>query len=99
MRPISVDPVNEIWRTSGDSRRTSPIGAGSPQTRFSTPAGNPASWKTSKIFIADKGVSSAGFATMVFPAATAGAILRSNIAFGKFHGVIHATTPRARLRR
>jgi hypothetical protein len=36
--------------------------------------------------------------TTVLPAATAGASLRVTIELGKFHGVMHATTPRGRRR-
>ena len=40
-----------------------------------------------------KGVSTAGLATIVQPAASAGAIFRAIIAAGKFQGVIAAATP------
>ena len=42
---------------------------------------------------AESGVCSAGFSTIVQPAASAGAALRVTIAAGKFHGVIPAVTP------
>lgn len=45
------------------------------------------------IAIAENGVREAGFSTMAQPAAKAGPALRVIIAFGKFHGVIAATTP------
>ena len=39
------------------------------------------------------GVCSAGFSTIVQPAASAGAALRVGIAAGKFHGVMPAVAP------
>ncbi len=42
---------------------------------------------------AENGVADAGLATTVQPAASAAPTLRVIIAFGKFHGVIVATTP------
>ena len=39
------------------------------------------------------GVSSAGFSTTVFPAASAGATFQAAIVSGKFHGVMRPTTP------
>ncbi|MNT66335.1 hypothetical protein D3C72_2043960 [compost metagenome] len=62
-------------------------------TILSTPAGNPACWASHTSASAVSGVSSAGLATTVQPAASAGAILRAIIASGKFHGVMAATTP------
>ena len=53
----------------------------------------PARWASSAIAKADSGVWAAGFTTNVQPAAKAGATLRAIIAFGKFHGVMAATTP------
>jgi hypothetical protein len=90
--------VNEIWRTSGALVKASPIATGSPQTRLSTPGGKPASSSSSNSSTADSGVCSAGLSTTVLPAATAGASLRVTIDEGKFHGVMHATTPRGRRR-
>src|SRR5204862_6980647 len=60
---------------------------------FSTPAGTPASSASTASASEVSGVSSAGLATMVHPAASAGAILRAIIAAGKFQGVTAATTP------
>src|SRR6185503_11120896 len=98
IRPTAIDPVNETWRTSGALVKTSPMGAGSPQTRLTTPGGKPASSKISNRSTADSGVCSAGLSTIVFPAATAGASLRVIIELGKFQGVMQATTPRGRRR-
>jgi len=57
------------------------------------PAGKPASSARRTRASAVSGVSSAGLATTVQPAASAGAILRAIIASGKFQGVMAATTP------
>ena len=43
-------------------------------TTFSTPAGSPASWKSSATFSVASGVDDAGFTTTVLPAASAGPI-------------------------
>ena len=96
--PVAIEPVNESWRTAGVRVNTSPIGAGSPQTRFSTPGGKPAAWKISNSSTAESGVCSAGLSTTVLPAASAGASLRVTIELGKFQGVMQATTPRGRRR-
>ena len=64
-----------------------------PVTTFSTPGGTPARSPSLASASAVKGVSEAGFATTVQPAAIAGAILRAIIAAGKFQGVIAAATP------
>ena len=59
----------------------------------STPGGRPASSASFATASAVSGVCSAGFNTIVQPAASAGAALRVTIAAGKFHGVIPAVTP------
>ena len=51
------------------------------------PGGTPASWASSAMANADKGVSSAGLITQVHPAAMAAPALRVIMAFGKFHYV------------
>ena len=62
-------------------------------TTENTPGGSPASSASTAIASAESGVCSAGFSTIVQPAASAGAALRVTIADGKFHGVIPAVTP------
>ena len=57
------------------------------------PSGMPASWMSLPIRCAVAGVSGAGLRTTVFPAAMAGAIFRSGMQTGKFHGVMRPTTP------
>ncbi|SPV02337.1 Uncharacterised protein [Burkholderia cenocepacia] len=94
--PTGVEPVNVILRTRPSASQSA--AASTPRSRdaairFSTPAGTPASCASNASASAVSGVSSAGFATTVQPAARAGAILRAIIASGKFHGVIAATMP------
>src|SRR6185436_11286168 len=89
--PISVEPVNPSLRTPGFDVISQPIrGASfaSPVTTENTPGGTPASSASAAIASAQSGVCSAGFSTIVQPAASAGADLRVGIAAGKFQGVI-----------
>ena len=51
-------------------------------TRLTTPGGNPASSKTRNVSTAHSGVCSAGFTTIVHPAASAGATFRVIIEMG-----------------
>ena len=69
--------------------RASPV----PSTRLSAPFGKPAATKQRTTSAAHSGVSDAGLRTTVLPATRAGAIFHAGIAMGKFHGVMHATTP------
>lgn len=85
--PTSVEPVKAILHTSGWSTRAAPVSP-KPVTIFTTPGGNPASLINSPNFNADKGVYSAGFKTIVHPAAKAGANFHVAINNGKFHGTI-----------
>ena len=64
-----------------------------PGTMLTTPSGMPASLINSAIFSDDSGVSSAGFITIVLPAASAGAIFQLVNISGKFHGTTWPTTP------
>ena len=94
--PTSVEPVKPSLRTIGLPVSSPPItGASSaaPVTSWKTPSGRPASRPSCAIASAVSGVCSAGFSTIVQPAASAGADLRVGIAAGKFHGVIPAVTP------
>ena len=94
--PTSLEPVNPSLRTEGFEVISPPIAGASsaaPVTTEKTPAGTPASSASAAIASADSGVCSAGFSTIVQPAASAGADLRVGIAAGKFHGVIPAVTP------
>ena len=61
---------------------------------FITPFGKPdLSFASSAMRNVDSGVSSAGFITTVFPAASAGPIFQLVNMSGKFHGTIWPTTP------
>jgi hypothetical protein len=96
MRPTSVLPVKDRWRTTSLLHSTLPMAmefALSALSTFSTPAGMPARCASSATASADSGVCSAGLMTTGQPAARAGATLRVIIAIGKFHGVIAAHTP------
>ena len=64
-----------------------------PATTFSTPRGKPTSSAMISSSSAVSGVSSAGFSTQVFPAASAGPSFHDAMYSGKFHGVISPTTP------
>ena len=92
-RPTSVDPVNAIFATSGCSTMRLPTTLPGPATTFSTPSGSPASSAMRSSSSAVSGVSSAGFRTIVLPAASAGATFQEAITRGKFHGTISPTTP------
>ena len=91
--PTSVDPVNDSLRTSGFDVSSPPISEAAPVTTLKTPAGMPARSASSASASAENGVCDAGFSTTVQPDAIAGPALRVIIASGKFHGVMHATTP------
>ena len=71
--PVTVPPVNEILPTSGCVTSRIP-GSAPPCTTFSVPGGRSASSAHSASSADDTGVTSDGFSTAVFPAASAGAI-------------------------
>ncbi len=91
--PVSREPVSEITRTSGCLTSRSPTAPPPPWTMFTTPAGTPASSKSSVKRWPSAGVSVAGLKTTVLPATSAGVIFHDGIAIGKFHGVITPMTP------
>ena len=91
--PVTVPPVNEIALIFGCSTMAWPTLPPNPLTIFSTPLGNPADEQISPNIAAVTGVNSLGLATTQFPAAKAGAIFQVNKYKGKFHGLIHPTTP------
>ena len=72
---------------------SAPISVAAPVMTLNTPAGTPARSASSASASAENGVCEAGLSTTVQPAAIAGPALRVIIASGKFHGVMHATTP------
>ena len=96
-RPTAVEPVKAILSTSGWSTSAAPVSP-SPVITFSTPSGMPASSASSPSRSAVSGVCSAGFSTIVQPAASAGATFQAAIRSGKFHGMICPATPTGSLR-
>ena len=60
---------------------------------LNTPRGRPAASASTARARAERGVSAAGLITTGQPAASAGAAFRVIMAFGKFQGVMQATTP------
>ena len=64
-----------------------------PLTVLNTPGGKPACSNSSASSMIDTGACSDGLATMVQPAASAGASLKVSSSSGEFHGRIAATTP------
>ena len=91
--PTGVEPVKVNFLTVGLPVNSAPISAVLPANMLITPAGIPARSANSAQANAESGVALAGLQTTVHPAANAGAIFRVSIALGKFHGVMHATTP------
>src|SRR6266700_1127933 len=92
-RPTSLDPVNEMARTSGCSAMGAPASGPNPVTIFTTPFGRPASVKVLTRFNVESGVSSAGLITQVLPQTRAGNSFHEGMAMGKFHGAIIPQTP------
>lgn len=72
-RPTSVDPVNATFRTSRCVTSAWPAVSPKPGTTLITPSGNPACLESAAAYNALNGVCSAGFNTIVHPAAKAGA--------------------------
>ena len=95
--PTGVEPVKPILRTSGCLTSASPTTEPGPVTTLKTPLGRPASCSSSAIRSVVSGVVSAGLATIVLPATSAGASLFASSVVGKFHGTIAPTTPSGRL--
>ena len=91
--PTRVEPVKLIFRTAGFSMNSAAISSPGPTMKLATPGGSPASWRQSNTLAVESGVWSAGLHTIVQPAASAGAILRTISVIGKFHGPIAPTTP------
>ena len=92
-RPTPVDPVKAILSMPRCPARCAPALAPKPGTMLTTPGGNPTSAISSATRKEERGVSSAGLRTTVFPAASAGANRHDASLSGAFHGVITAVTP------
>lgn len=89
--PVSVDPVNAIFRRCGCSLIHLPSSS-PPLTTLNTPDGS-RSVTTSASLSVHSGVNGDGLTTMQFPLTSAGAIFQTASRIGKFHGVIPPTTP------
>src|SRR5438094_4825818 len=98
VRPASVLPVIVTSPVILFVTSSSPTSDPLPVTTLTTPFGNPASSISLTIAIVLRGVLLDGFVTTVFPVINAGATFLATVADGKFHGVIHATTPLGSLR-
>ena len=92
----SVDPVKATPAIRGSAVSIAPTVSPSPGNNASASADTPASNKQRTTCAAVSGVCSAGFAATEFPAASAAATWPVKIASGKFHGEMHANTPRPR---
>ena len=93
-RPVAVEPVNEIMSTRGSAVRASATAGPLAVSTLTTPGGMSVCVATTRPSSAPvHGVCGAGLSTTVQPAASAGPSLARLIWFGKFHGVIAATTP------
>src|SRR5215467_9797165 len=87
LRPTARLPVNESLSTIGWLISASPVGSPGPVTMFSTPGGSPAS-SISRASRSTANVAySDGLATIVQPAARAGAAFWANSSSGAFHGI------------
>src|SRR5579875_892463 len=91
--PVSVSPVNATLETFLFEINSSPTTAPEPVTTFNAPLGSPALQMRSHTIRSASGVELAGFTTIVFPPARAGAILTTMRTTGEFHGVIATHTP------
>src|SRR5665647_285646 len=89
---IGVDPTNEIDCTSGFTSSASTASL-SPCTTLKTPAGRPASAKSSAIQFDADGSFSLGLSTTVLPAAIAIGKNHSGTIAGKLNGLMMPTTP------
>ena len=81
-RPTPVEPVKLTMSTSGCATSASPATGPVPVRMLTTPSGTPASCAASANISAVSGVISAGFSTMVLPAAIAGSIFHPAICSG-----------------
>ena len=88
-----VAPVNATLSMPGWATSGAPAVGPKPVTTLNTPGGKPASSTRRASSSVDAGVCSAGFTTMVQPAARAGASFHVSSSSGEFHGVTAPTTP------
>jgi len=92
-RPVCGEPVNPMRRMRGSAGIAAPASWPYPVTTLMTPAGIPASRASLASASGVSGASSAGFITMVFPAAIAAPTSVANIGPGAFQGMTPPTTP------
>src|ERR1039458_2518665 len=85
LMPVVVSPVNAILRIRLEDARALPATPPEPVTTFSTPAVSRSPMSSTSTMM-EAGVTEAGFRTMQFPAARAGATFQTAIRLGKVHG-------------
>ena len=90
---VSCSPVKAILSTPGCLTIAAPAVGPKPGTTLITPSGMPAFCASRAIRRQVSGVCSAGFITIVQPAARAGPHFQATISIGKFQGMICPTTP------
>ncbi len=93
LRPTARLPVNDSLSTIGWLISASPVGSPGPVTMLSTPSGRPASCISAARRSTANVAYSEGLATIVQPAARAGAAFCANSSSGAFHGMMAPTTP------
>ena len=91
--PTLVDPVIETFLIISDSNNSLDISAGSPDRRFTTPSGTPASLHIFTNSITAPGVITSGLQITEQPAAKEVEIFLAANTIGKFQGTKAATTP------
>ncbi len=79
--PVRTDPVSATMSTSGWLISASPVGSPGPVSTFSTPFGRMSAASSANLSVVI-GVVSAGFSTIVLPAARAGPIFQIAIISG-----------------
>jgi hypothetical protein len=90
--PVDSLPVNATFATPGCSTSAAPASP-APVTTFRTPGGKPASSARRSVSTMLAAACSDGLTTIVFPAASAGAIEYIVSSTGEFQGTMIPTTP------
>ena len=91
--PTLVDPVIDIFLTTSESISCDAISAGSPESIFTVPSGNPTSFIMSINVMTDPGVITSGLQIIEQPAPKAVEIFLEAKIHGKFQGTKPTTTP------
>ena len=97
--PTALEPVKEIFATSGCTVIGAPTRSPVPVMMLSTPGGRPISAAMTPSSSSTTGVISDGFSTTVQPAASAGATFQEVVTSGKFQGTIRLAMPAGSRRR